>query len=278
MGNTSYLFNDYWKDITASDISIKNGAGADKEDANYPIENSQDEQIALATRTDDKTNIRILFDINSASGGTKQLKTFFIGNHNFSSGSFKVYSYTANDYVTGQTLEATVASRTHDVFTRIASPANRRYLEIDLSNNGTITSADSYYEWGRIMCYDDLVQLTDKEDYATPRGYGFKNIVNETTHGIRWIHKLAEKRERFELKWIERMTSNSIVTELRTLYDNTYGGAHPFMFIPDISGTDCYYVYLESPEMLWSEIFGTGSDSHAGDISLRLIEAIRGKA
>jgi len=278
MGNTAYLFNDYWKDITATDISIENAVAADKEDANYPIENSQDEQVALTTRTDDKTNIRILFDINSASGGTAVLKAWFIGNHNFSGGSFKIYSYTANDYTTGQTLEDTVAVRNYDTYTRISAPSDRRYWEIDLSNNGSVTSADSYYEWGRIMCYTDLIQLTDKEDYSRPRGYGFRNIINETSYGIRWAHKLAEKRERFELGWEERATSGGIVTELRTLYENTYGGAHPFAYIVDISGNNCHYVYLEEPELLWSEIFGTGASSHVGNISLRLIEAVRGRA
>lgn len=278
MGNTSYLFNDYWKDITPADISIENGAAADKEDANYPIENSQDEQIASCTRTDDKTNIRILFDINSASGGTKTLKVFYIGNHNFSGGSAKIYSYTANDYTTGLTLEETVAVRALDMYVRIAAPSDRRYWEIDLSNNGTVTSADAYYEWGRIMCYDDLVQFTDKEDYSKPRGYGFKNIINKTPHGIRWVHKLAEKQERFELMWGERTVTNAIISEMRTLYEAVYGDAHPFLYIPDISGTPCYYTYMEDPNLLWSEIFGvTAGTAHVGNINLRLIEAIRGK-
>jgi len=272
----SYLFNDYYKDITATDISIVNDAAADKEDSNYPIENSQDEQVALTTRSDDKTNIKLRFDINSASSGTKALKAFTIFNHNFSGGSVKIYSYTANDYTTGQVLEATVTVRTYDMFTRISSPSDRRYWEIDISHNGTATSSDGYYEWGRIMCYDDMVLITDKEDYITFRGYGYKNVINETNYGVRWVHKLTERRERWELGWNER-SGTTIATELRTLYESVYGGAHPFLFIPDIGDTDCYYVYIQDTDLLYSEIFGTASTSHTGNIKLKLIEAVRGK-
>jgi len=279
MGQVGYLFNDYYKDITATDIAVVNDVGADKEDANYPIENSQNEQVALRTWSDDKTNIKVRFDINSASSGTKELKAFGIFNHNFSGGSVKIYSYTANDYATGQTLEATVTVRAKDMFTRIASPSDRRYWEIDISHNGSATSDDSAYKWGRIMCYTDIVVITDVEDYIKQRGYGYKNIINVTKHGIRaGIHKLMEDRERFELGWNQRTAANAIHTEMRTLYDSVYGDAHPFMFIPDITSTGCYYVYIQDPELLYQEIFGTGSTAHAGGVHLRLTEAVRNKA
>jgi len=278
MGATGYLYNDYFKDITTADIAVVNSAGADKEDANYPIANSQSEQVALCTRSDDKTTIKIRFDINSASGGTAELKLFALLNHNLSGGSIKIYSYTAADYATGQNLEATVAARTYDMYVRIASPSDRRYWEIDLSHNGSATSADSYYEWGRVMCYTDLVSITDIPDYLTTRGYGFRNIVNETAYGVRAaVHKMTEKRERFELFWQERAASNGLDDEIRALYEAVYGDAHPFLFVPDITGTPCYYVYLEGPELLYSELMGIGTHAHVGNITLRLIEAVRGK-
>lgn len=268
MGATAYLFNDYIKDLAAASITVVN------ENTSYPKTNMQDEQIALTTRTTNKTNIKIQFTLASS----KAIKAIFIGNHNFNGGSLKIYTYTAADFSTGQNLEATVSYRALDMYTRITSPNTRQYWEIDLSANGSITSADSFYEWGRIMLYDDLVQFTSKEDWLTPRGYGFRNIINETKYGVRWIHKLSEKQERFELTWNERKSSDSLHTELRTLYDDTYGGAHPIFYIPDISGTPCYYCYIEEPELLWSEIMGTGASSHIGDFHLRFIEAVRGKA
>lgn len=266
MGNTSYGFNDYIKDLAAASITVTN------ENTNYPKTNMQDEQIALTTRTTNKTAIKIQLDL----GAAKQPKFFFIGNHNFSGGTFDINSYTANDFSTGKIqVEANKAVRLLDVYHReSAAPAARQYWEFDLTN---VTSTDSYYEWGRAMLYDDLVQLTNKEDYSESRGYGYENIVNETAFKIRWVHKMIEKRERFELRWGERYAV-TLATELRTLYESVYGNAHPLVFIPDISGTPCYYVYIESPELLYAQIYGMGSYAHTGDVVLQLIEAVRGKA
>jgi len=267
MGATSYLFNDYVKDL----VSIPT---LTNEDSDYPSENSQDEQIALTARTTDKVNILYQMDM----GASVQPQIFFLGNHNLSGGSVKVYSYSDAGFSMNQTLVATFTYRAMDMYVRVSSaPTARQYWEYDFSKNGNATSTDSYYEFGRVMVYSDLVQFTDKNDYIKPRGYGFRNVVNETNYGVRWTHKLAEKRERFELSWAERYTANSIQTELRTLYESVYGNAHPFIFIPDISGVPCYYCYIEDPELLWSEIWGTGASSHVGNFKLRLIEAVRGK-
>jgi len=279
MGNAAYAFGDYWKNITASDIAIVNDAAADKEDANYPIENSQDEQVALCTRTDDKTNIKIQFDINSASDGTKELKFFGIFNHNFSGGSVKIYSYTAADYSTGQTLEATATVRVKDMFIRIAGPSDRRYWEIDISHNGSATSADSYYEWGRIICYTDLVQLQQADQYDRDRGYGFKNIINETPHGIRWVHKIADSKERLRITY-HIAQNDYIPAEPKTLYDAVDGDAHPFAFIPDIDEDDIYYGYLVHPELTWVESKGEAADGSTlvKQLVIEFVEAVRGKA
>ena len=219
--------------------------------------------------------IKFQFDLGSA----KALQAFFIGNHNFSGGTFDINSYTAADYTTGKTaVEVNKAVRLLDVYHyESVAPAARQYWEFDFTN---CTSADSYFEIGRLMAYDgsNPVQITDIEDYIMPRGYGFRNIVNETSYGVRWVHKLTEKRERFELSWGERTVANAIHTELRTLYETVYGDAHPFVFIPDIGQTPCYYVYVEEPELLYAEIFNLQtSGSHVGRFILRLIEAVRGK-
>jgi len=277
MGVAAYNFLDYYKDITSADIAIVNDAAADKEDSSYPIENSQDEQVALCTRSDDKTNIKIQFDINSASGGTKVLKFFGLFNHNLSGGSIKIYSYTANDYSTGQVLEATVAVRTKDMFVRISSPSDRRYWEIDISHNGSATSADAYYEWGRLICYDDLVQLQQADQYDRERGYGFRNIINATPHGIRWVHKLADNQERIKLTY--HIAENTYIpSEPKTLYDAVDGDAHPFALIPDIALTDIYYGYLVNPELAWIESIGETPDTLIKQLVIEFIEAVRGQA
>jgi hypothetical protein len=266
MGAVAYLFSDYIKNLAASAISITS------EDSNYPETNLQNEQVALCTRTTAKAAIKFRFDLGSA----KALQAFFIGNHNFSGGTFDINSYTAADYVTGKTTVETKTVRLLDVYHyESVAPAARQYWEFDFSS---CTSADSFFEIGRIMAYDgsNPVQLTFSPDYITRRGYGYRNIVNETAAGVRWVHKLAERRERFGLSWNERLAQTA-TTEVRTLYEAVYGDAHPFVYIPDITATACYYVYIESPEMLYQEIYGVGSSSHAGGVTLNLIEAVRGK-
>ena len=264
MGKLSYLFNDYIKDIAAGNISLTN------EDANYPTENSQDEQVALTTRTTAKVAIKYRFELPAA----KKLQAFFIGNHNFSGGTFDINQYTAAWAV--KTIIETKTVRLLDVYHREAvAPANARTLwEFDFTN---VTTADTYLEFGRAMAYDDLVQITDIEDYIKPRGYGFRNIINETKFGVRHSHELAEKRERFEIAWGERLMT-TLPSELRTLYEAVHGDAHPFLYIPDIDLTACYYCYMEDPELLWAEIMGVGASAHVGQIILRIIEAVRGKS
>ena len=273
---TYYLFNDYFKDITTADIGVVDNLGADKEDANYPKENAKDEQIGLCSRSDDKTNIKIRFDINSASGGTKALKAFFIGDHNFSGGSVKIYSYTANDYSTGQVLEATVTVRLLDMFVRIAAPGTKRWWEIDLSHNGSVTSDDSYFEWGRVMCYDDMTILTEIEDERKGRSFGFRNIINETSFGVKWSHKMNENQEGFDLVWSVRTQAN-LPAELKTLFTLINGRAHPFVYVPNIDQTNVYYVYSTSDILTWTEIGGVSADDIVASVHLGMIEAVRGQ-
>ena len=274
MGAVSYIFNDYVKDLSSADIDLVD-AGGSCVDSNYPITNIQNEKISLRTWTDAKAAVKLQFDI----GSTKQLQAFFIGNHNFSGGTLDINSYTANDYATGKvTVESALSVRLLDLYHYESSaPTAQRYWEFDLTN---VTTADSVFKVGRVVVYDSggLVQLTDNPDYVTNRGYGFRNIINYTTYGIHSAaHKLTEKRERFQLTWAERTAANNLDAELRTLYDDVHGDAHPFIYIPDITLTDCYYVNMENADLLYSEIHGVGADAHVGGLALRVVEAVRGK-
>jgi len=267
MGAIGYFYADLVKDLGAGDLTLTN------EDSNYPTENSQNEQIALTTRTTDKVNILYQFDLGSA----KQPRFFFLGNHNLSGGTVKVYSYSDAGFSVNQTNVGNFTYRAMDMYLRLGSaPTARQYWEFDFSKNGSATSGDSYFEIGRPMIGLDYVTLTDIEHYVRPRGYGFRNIINETTYGVRWAHKLAEKRERFELYFNERVNV-TLASEMRTLYETIYGDAHPFVLIPDVTKAHVYYGYLEDPELMWQEIFGIETTSHTGEVRIRFIEAVRGK-
>lgn len=274
MGVVSYLFADYIKDIASVSVDIIDGGGS-AVDANYPIANMRNEKVSLRTWTDAKVAIKLQITFPFAYA----LQTFFIGNHNFSGGTFDINSYTANDFTTDKIIvEDDLPIRLLDQYHYESEPPlNREYWELDFS---ATTTTDSVFKIGRLMCYDatSLIQLTDIPDVQTARGYGFKNIINLTSYGVRSAtHKLTEKRERFQLLWNQRLASNNIDAELRTLYETVYGDAHPFVYIPSIDDTECYYVNIEQSELLYTEIFGKGANAHVGNVTLRLIEAVRGK-
>lgn len=274
MGKIAYLFDDYLKDLASASIDLVD-AGGSCVDSNYPITNLQDEQVALQTRTDAKVAVKLQFDL----GSTKQLQAFFIGNHNFTSGTFDINSSATGAWAGEEVLIETKTVRTLDVYHYESSaPVARQYWEFDFTNTVT-TDPDNVFKIGRAMVYDgsNPVQITDIEDYIRSRGYGYKNLINRTLFEIRWVHKLMKKRERFLVHWGER-ENITLATELRTLYESVYGDAHPFVFIPDIAGTPCYYGYLEDAELLWNEIMGIASTSHTGGVNLRFIEAVRSKA
>ena len=264
MAQSAYLYNDLVKSLAGASIAITN------EDPAFPTENLQSEQIALVCRTSAKVAIKLQFTL--AAGAA--LKAFYVGNHNFTGGTFDINSYTNVDFVTGKVqVEVNKAIRLLDIYHYESStPDSRTYWEFDFTN---ATSADTYFSIGRVMLYTDWVTLTSIEDYERGRSYGFRNIINETDYGIRWVHKMTDKRERFGLVWKARKQATSALpAELRTLYNTVYGDAYPFLFVPDITLTDCHYVYVEDNELRWTDVFGSDT---VFNINLNLIEAVRGK-
>lgn len=262
--NPAYLFGDYIKDLAGASIALTD------EDSDYPTENSQDEQVALCTRTSAKVAIKYQVDLGSA----KTPQIFAILNHNFSGGTYDINSYTADDYSTGKiAVEANKAIRLLDTYHREASaPASRQYWELDLTN---ATSAASIFEFGRVMIYSDWTQLNEVQDIRRTREYRFRNIINITLFGIRHAHKIQKRQEMFGLTWRRRIGTN-MPGDLRTLYEAVYGDAHPFFFTPNISAADFYYVYAESEILKWTDF--NLPTAFAENLELTLIEAIRGKA
>jgi len=256
----AYLYNDWVKDLAAGNITITN------EDSNYPTENLQDEEVAETCRTTAKVAIKLQFDM----GASVQPKIFAILNHNFSGGTFDINSYTANDFSTGKvTVESAAAIRLLDTYHLEANaPTAQQYWEIDLTN---ATSADSYFEIGRVMIYSDVVTLNEIEHYKKNVSINYKNIINQTEYGIRYAHKLlANEINTFDLTWKNR-TSN----EVKTLFKTVFGSAYNFLWIGDKSAVDCYYVHIASDSLQWVDVF---RETYIEDIGITLIECARGKS
>jgi hypothetical protein len=263
MGQSAYLYNDWVKELDAAYVS------ATEEDADFLVENICDEELSLVYRSVAKVGVKIRIDLGSA----KLPKIFYLGNHNFTGGAFDINSYTANDWATGKTTLETQAVRLKDVYHYELPGAARQYWEFDLTNVNCTTHA--FLSVGRIMLYSDYTLLTEIEDEERERGYEFRNIVNETPFGVRWVHRMTEKRETFGLKWSIRNQATSLLPgELKTLMDTTYGSAYPFMYIPDVSLDDCYYVRMEADSLNWLEHHAS---EYVGGLKIVLKECVRGK-
>ena len=265
MGATAYLYDDWVKDLTSSDVTLTS------EDSDYPVTNAMNECVADVARTTAKVSIKIQIDL----GSSQTPQAFAILNHNFSGGTFDINSYTAADFSTGKTtVESAKAVTTLDVYHRESSaPASRQYWELDLSS---VTSAASYFQFGRVMVYSDFTSLSDAEDWDRGRAYGFRSILNKTAFGVVWAHKLEEKREEFGLKWTFDDPTN-MPGELRTLYDSIHGQAHPFLYVPDLANTDCHYVRCTADKLTWREYVDGTTKYMVAEIKLPMLEEPRGR-
>jgi len=223
------------------------------------------EEAAQTTRTTAKVAIKLQIDM----GASRAPKVLAILNHNFSGGTFDINSYTAVDFTTGKvTVESAKAVRLLDVYhLESAAPTGQQYWEIDLTN---ATSADSYFEFGRVMIAADVVTLTEQEDYNKQVRNTYRNIVNQTAYGVRYVHRiLTQKINSFDLQWTNRSSN-----ELTTLIDTVYGSAYNFLWIPDKTLAPCYYVHLADDEL---EYIDAGRATLFPSQGITLVECARGK-
>lgn len=257
--NAAYIIDDYVDDSTVTMVD---------EDSDYPVEKSQSSQVADTTRSTAKVGVKFRID----AGENITPDVFAVLNHNFSGGTYDIYHYTADDWATGKTALVTNQSiRSLDMFYRDLSAPSKQYWEFDFSN---ITSLDAFLEWGRIMVSSDYVQFTDVEDVQHIRALEFKNITNTTLYGVRWVYAAARERERFTLTWAIK-PGTTARDELRTLYSAAYGNAIPFIFIPNISETNLYYMALTNEVLTW--IDHLSPDPHIQSLYLELLEEVRGR-
>ena len=265
--NLMWLWNDFIKNIPLpGSLSITDEA------AGFSVNNTQTEQVSQVCRTSSKVGIKYRFYLGPQYYSPR---IFAVLNHNLTGGTFDINSYTWAGYGGPKTKIATVPVRALDMYHwQIANPASQMYWEFDFTNS---TTPASYIEIGRCMCYHGYdIRGANIEDFRVIRRYEFRNIVNTTAHGVRWVHKVAEKIEHFNLTW-GRRAGDSLKTDLMDLYEKTHGDAHPFLYVPSQLSTDCYYVYLLSPIADFSAYFDV-DDEQTGDVSIEFAEDIRGLA
>jgi hypothetical protein len=231
------------------------------EDTAYPKENLYDRQAANVFRSNSLTSLTILIDF----GAAVQANTIALINHNLTaSATLK--------------LEAdNSASPTTDV----AIPTYRRY---DIWKDFTLTSKRYW-----LLTITDtntekiqIGQLILGVRTAFPRGRkigGYSpardraTISGETYAGVFWNYHLFQ---RHKLNPSFRVGSSSELAILTALDDLVFGNLYPFLYIPDGTAVDCFYVRKEQsfePQEYQGRLAGP---ELVHDYQMTLIEESRG--
>jgi hypothetical protein len=201
------------------------------EDEAYPATNLYDRQSARVFRGESPTSLTILIDF----GAAVLADTLAIINHNLTAAA--TLSLKAGTSSPPSTAIATPTYRANDIW-KAFTGTTARYWLLAISD-----SNPSPIEIGQLV-------LGVRVEFPRGRriGEGYKpavkrfTIVGETYAGVFWNYHVFQRRE-FNPSF--RVANASEESVLRALDTSTCGNLWPFVYIPDVSGTDCYYVRKE---------------------------------
>lgn len=234
---------------------------ADSEDAAYPVDNLYDKQAAKVFRAESQTALVVLIDFLAAI----QADTIALINHNLSTGA--TLSLKAGAASPPAAVVATPTYRQYDLWKGFAT-VSARYWQLEITDMNT----------------EDLEigQLIIGRRTALPRGRriaeGFKparmrNVISaETYAGVFWNYYLFDRRQ-FNPSF--RVGTAAELAVLSALDAAVHGNLYPFLYIPEQSNAECYYVRKDAsfePE----EIGRVANSELVHDYHMNLIEESRG--
>ncbi len=230
------------------------------EDTTFPHERLFDVILANPFQwTDDLSgggSIWVEFDFGSAPSAD----TFAILNHNFTSGASVVLKSGASP--TPTVTLATVTWAEFDMYTTFADPAHRYYrLEI------TDTFLDDTAPMIGEIIIGDRVTLTSRMSFGFSKSLDHGKVHHETNAGVDWIYSQFDRRI-FEAQFTG--IQNPHVAELNALDQAVVGSKIPWVWIPNLSDAECYFVRKEDLYQVQSIAY------NAWDVTLTLREESRG--
>jgi hypothetical protein len=211
-------------------ISGNSTITSDTEDANYPHENLYDQILANPFRFTVTTGGYIEVDLGSA----QSFDTIFLGGHNLDASATIVI--TAGNSPAPTTGIAAPAYRAGGMVAVITPTQSARYIRITITDSNTDNT--------------EIGELVIGARVALPRSFrhGFgggvlqQNLQMETERGVKWVYKQYQREQR---EYEFRIDGDAELSDFRTLHNAVDGNLTPFVWIPDISGTDVYYVRKE---------------------------------
>ena len=205
------LYNNLWDDYDLTESH---------EDANYPVENTQDIRLAKRWRTETASAASIVID--AGTGSTITCDTCSIIQHNFtaSAGVF-IQASSANTWA-GPGLSAQVSYRAGPMVLFFTSTAER-FWRFSFDH---LTNADGYYEIGRLMlgAYlqidpSSMVEFPEKHPRSDRLSFSISNQPY-TDEGMG--HK--------ELSYQFQYAGNTMKASMVTLWE-TVGKHTPLLFL-----------------------------------------------
>ena len=187
-------------------------------------------------------------------------------NHNLagtSSGGAFLCTITGGDANPPVTYTENIPWHSHNMFKFLDGVPAYQYWQLDIDD---FDNALTGCEIGEFVLYT----------WATfPRGIapGSQNSAeyiqfdNETPYKQRW-RAFGAKRKTFNISF-QGITNTQMISDVETMFD-TLDGTRPFIFIPDSTESDCWYV--ECPDILTAE----RAVKDCNNFSLELFEQTRG--
>lgn len=247
--------------LVENEISSNATLTPSSEDEAYPIENIYGLQAANVFRSTSKSSLTILIDF----GAAVIADTLAIINHNFTDAV--VLSLKAGSVNPPTTVVASPSYRAHDIWKAFISLSARYWLL-------TITDSNpNYLEIGQLLIGTRTAMPRARQMGNYKPAKKRSNLTEETYAGVPYVYHLFERHE-FNPSF--RVATEAELAILRQLDDQTYGNFKPFLWIPDHTQAECYYVRKQrdfEPEELKGRL---PNAELVHDYQLLLVEESRG--
>ncbi|RPH38302.1 hypothetical protein EHM92_00025 [bacterium] len=231
------------------------------EDTAYPRANLYDKQAARVFKGTSLTSLTILIDFEASV----QADTISLINHNLTASA--VLSLKAGSGSPPSTVVATPVYRQHDLW-KAFTAVSARYWLLTITDSNSVAIQIGQLLIGNRTVFPRARRIGESYRPAQKRN----TISGETYAGVLWNYHLFERRE-FNPSF--RVSSAAELAVLTALDASVFGNVYPFVYIPDASGVDVYYVRKEQ-DYQPQEIGRLSGLELAHDYQMTLVEESRG--
>lgn len=190
------------------------------EDSNWPLANLYDRIAAKPFKFTSATGAWIQIDF----GSSLTPDTLAIINHDASSATVTIKGDNSNPPTT---VLATPSHQDGEIWADLGDSVNARYIRIEFS--GVLVVGE--------LIIGTRIVLPRAHRFGKIPGHGRSDINHETIGRVSYVTHLA-KQELREYTWRVLLSE---LTNFETIEEGVKGRTHPYLWIPDTSGTEVIY-------------------------------------